>query len=267
MNDAVAHTSALHPDRPPHENWSRARWFAVILLAFAAHVGFILTFGENKRVAQRVVTDVPALRLANAADELPALADPTLFALPHQQDFAAAGCLNMPEVKPPSFRWTEPPRWLPLAADGLGAAFGEFVQTNLFAGQPLDFKPAAELSTPALPVEPAPAQNSAMQVKGKLAQRLVPSEISLTNWPYADVIAPSKVQVLVDTAGDVVSAVVLPSENVLAAADHYDAADQRALEIARALRFAPASQPVIGKIIFDWHTVPIVPVVPPTASP
>jgi TonB family protein len=162
----------------------------------------------------------------------------------------------MPEVKPPSFRWTEPPRWLPLAADGLGAAFGEFVQTNFFAGHPLDFKPAPELSAPALPAEPAPAQNSTLQVEGELAQRQLPSEISLTNWPYADVLAPCVVQAFVDTAGNVVSTVILSPSG-------YDAADERALEIARALRFAPASQPVIGKIIFNWHTVPVV---PPTAS-
>jgi TonB family protein len=257
MNEAAANPSALPSDRPPTENWPRSRWFTVIVLAFAAHVGFILTFGENKPVVPRAVTDIPALRLASSADELPALADPTLFALPHQHDFAAAGCLNTPEVKPPSFRWTEPPRWLPLSGDNLGAAFGEFVQTNLFAENPLDFKPAPELSKPTLPPEPLPAQNSTMQIEGELAQRELPSQISLTNWPYADVIAPCVAQVFVDPAGNVVSTVILSPSG-------YDAADQRALELARTLRFAPAPQPTVGKIIFNWHTVPVV---PPTASP
>jgi hypothetical protein len=275
MNDGVANLRALEPARPPREDWlavpkppregwSGTRWLAVILLAFAAHAGFILTFGENKTPAPRAVINVPTLGLAHATDELVALNDPTLFARPQHLDFAATAGLNLPEVKPPSFRWTEPPRWLPLAADGLGAAFGEFLQTNFFAGHQLDFKPAQELSTPGLPVEPALAQNSTMQIEGGLAQRELPSEISLTNWPYPDVLAPCMVQVLVDAAGNVVSAVVLPSENGLTADSHYEAADQRALEVARALRFKPASQPTVGQIIFNWHTVPVVPA---TASP
>jgi hypothetical protein len=275
MNDDASHFRALEPagrpredwlamPKPPREGWSGTRWLAVILLAFAAHAGFILTFGENKPAAPRVVTNVPTLRLTNARDELIALNDPTLFALPQHLDFANADGLNLPEVKPPSFRWTEPPRWLPLAADGLGAMFSEFLQTNFVAGHRLDFKPAPELSAPGLPVVSALAQNSTMQIMGELARRELPSEISLTNWPYPNVLAPCVVQVLVDATGNVVSAVVLPSENGLAADEHYEAADQRALEAARALRFKPASQPAVGQIIFNWHTVPVV---PPTASP
>jgi hypothetical protein len=275
MNDDAAYSRALKPagspsedwlavPKPPREGWSGTRWLAVILLALAAHVGFILTFGENKPAAPRAVTNVPTLRLAHATDELVALNDPTLFARPQHLDFAATAGLNLPGVKPPSFRWTEPPRWLPLAADGLGATFGEFLQTNLFLGHLLDFKPAQELSRPGLPFEPALAQHSTMQIMGELARRELPSEISLTNWAYPDVLAPCMVQVLVDAAGNVVSAVVLPSENGLAADGHYETADQRALEVARALRFKPASQTTVGQIIFKWHTVPVVPA---TASP
>ena len=249
MNDAAANPPTLEPARPPREGWSALRWFAVILLAFAAHAGFILTFGENKPVVRRAVTDVPRLRLANAADELPALNNPTLFALPQQHDFAVAGCLNMPEVKSAPFRWTEPPRWLPLSGEGLGAAYGEFLQTNFFAGHLLDFKPAPELSAPELPLQTAIAQNSTMQVEGDLAQRQLPSEISLTNWPYADVLQPCVVQVLVDPAGNVVSTVILTASG-------YDAADQRALELARTLNFRPSSHLAVGRVIFHWHTVP-----------
>jgi hypothetical protein len=256
MMDAATNSPAMEPARPPAGGWPVSRWVAVILLAFAAHVGFIMTFGEIRPATPRAVTNVPRLRLAPAADELIGLNDPTLFALPQQRDFLAVGGLNLPEVKPPSLRWTEPPRWLPLSGDGLGAAFAGFLQTNFFAGHALDFKPAPELSAPGLPVEPALAQNSTMQIAGELAQRQLPLEMSLTNWPYPDVLAPCVVQVLVDAAGNVVSAVVLPSENGLAGAGHYAAADQRALELARALRFMPASQPAVGQIIFNWHTVP-----------
>ena len=272
MNHAAANAPSRDSNRPPDERWPAvpkspsegwpgSRWFAVILLALAAHVGFILTFGEIKPAAPRAVANGPRLRLAPAADEEIALNDPTLFALPQGRDFLAAGGLHMPIVKPPSLRWTEPPRWLPMTGAGLGAALGEFLQTNFFAGPRLDFKPPAELSAPGLPVEPALAQNSTMQIEGELAPRALPFEMSLTNWPYPDVLAPCVVQVLVDPAGEVVSAVVLPPEAGFTAAGHYAAADRRALELARTLRFTPSPRPAVGRVIFNWHTVP------PTDSP
>jgi hypothetical protein len=77
--------------------------------------------------------------------------------------------------------------------------------------------------------------------------------MKLPPWPYTDVIAPSKVQVLVNAAGDVVSAVLLPSGNP---SEVHDAdADRRALDLARAARFAPASGLTVGQLVFDWHTV------------
>lgn len=243
--------------KPQGEGWSRSRWLAVIALVFATHVALIFLFGEKKEAPPRAVTNAPVLTLADNADKLLALEDPTLFALPQQRDFGAVAFLKLPPVNPPTNRYTEPARPLPFSADGLGAVFGQFMQTNFFASEPLDFKPMAELSTPTLPVETAFAQNSTMQIAGELAQRQLPSELALTNWPYPNVIAPSKIQVLVDAAGNVVSTVLLPPDNGYAAADYYAAADQRALELARALRFAPSTNLTLGRVIFNWHTVPM----------
>ena len=130
------------------------------------------------------------------------------------------------------------------------------MQTNHFAGFELQLKPSLKLSAPGLPIEPALAQNSTLRVEGELAQRQLPSQINLTNWPYANVIAPSKVQVLVDAAGNVVSTVLLPPDSGFTAADQYEKADQCALELARAARFAPSSRLTVGRMIFNWHTVP-----------
>jgi TonB family protein len=264
MNEAPANSLGLAEPKPSEENWpaapergegwSRNRWLALILIAFAAHVGFILAFGERKPAAPRTTANVPALQLANESDELLALNDPTLFALPHQRDFASAAWLKMLDLKPPSFRWTEPPRWLPLSADGLGAAFGRLMQTNFFASHQLDVKPVLTLSTPMPPVEPMLAQNSTMQIEGDLAQRQLPMPITLMNWPFADVLSPCVVQALVDAKGNVVSTVLLKSSD-------YKDADDKALAIARSLRFKPSPSLTIGRIIFNWHTVP------PTTSP
>jgi TonB family protein len=93
-----------------------------------------------------------------------------------------------------------------------------------------------------------------MQIEGALAERQLPAPISLTNWPFADLLSPGVVQVLVDAAGNVVSSVILTPSG-------YDAADQRALAIARTLRFKPATSVAVGRITFNWHTVP------PTIAP
>ena len=89
-----------------------------------------------------------------------------------------------------------------------------------------------------------------MQISGELAQRPLLSQVELPSIPVNDVIPPSKVQALVDTAGNVASAVLLESSKL-------DTADQRALQIARNLRFAPAPRLMFGEITFTWHTVPV----------
>lgn len=264
MNEAPANSLGLAEPKPPGadwpagqepgKGWSRNRWFTIIALAFATHVALIYLFGAIKPITPRAVTNVPTLTLANETDELLALNDPTLFALPHQRDFAAAAWLKMPEVKPPSFRWTEPPRWLPLPADGLGAAFSRLMETNFIASTPFDFRPALILSLPTSPLEPMLPQHSSMRIEGELAQRQLPAQISLTNWPFADVLSPCVVQVLVDAAGNVVSSVILTPSG-------YDTADQRGLAIARTLRFKPSAGVTLGRVVFHWHTVP------PTDSP
>ena len=256
MTDATTNSPALEPARPG-EGWMRSRLFTVIVLVTAAQVFLIFLFGEKKEVLPRVVRNVPTLNFADTTDaqlELLALNDPTLFALPNSKDFASAVWLKTFEPKQPSFRWTEPPRWLPLSADGLGAAFGQLMQTNFSRDTVFNFRPVPELTAPTMPVEPAFTQNSTMQVEGELAQRQLSAPLTLTNWPYADVLAPSVVQVLVDASGKVVSTALLKSSNS-------KDADDKALELARALNFTPASRLTLGRILFNWHTVP------PTASP
>ena len=131
------------------------------------------------------------------------------------------------------------------------------MQTNRFAGIELQLKPPLKLSTPVLPIEPVLAQASTLLIQGDVARRQLLNQIDVPSLPYNDVIAPSKVQVVVDAAGNVVSAVLLPPDNPVEAAGHYEAADRRALEIARTARFAPAAHLTLGRLIFNWRTVPM----------
>ena len=106
----------------------------------------------------------------------------------------------------------------------------------------------------------APQTHSTLNLRGDLARRPLLEPLDLTNWPASDLISPSKVQVLVDAAGRVISAALLPPDYVpdymKDAEIHDDNADQRALELARAARFAPGSQITVGQMIFNWHVVP-----------
>lgn len=131
------------------------------------------------------------------------------------------------------------------------------MRTNVAQIIPLDFKPQPKLAAPAVSLQPAFATHSTLQIEGDLAQRKLVGEVTLADWPYDDVIAPSRVQIIVDENGNVVSAVSLPLNSPSKNEIRYDDADQRALEISRSLRFAPAAHLTIGTVIFNWRTVPL----------
>ncbi|HEY5042007.1 MAG TPA: hypothetical protein VIK53_08385 [Verrucomicrobiae bacterium] len=255
MNQASANSSALAAV-PPHRSWSRRKLISLIALAFAAHVALIFIFGTKKQIQPRPVTNVPQFRLANPSDELVALGNPALFVLPNPHDFSSAIWLKTPVTPMMTNHWTEPPQWLQPVAQNLGAMLSRFMQTNRPGGFQFDFKPRPQFANPDVPAETGLPQNSTLQIRGELAQRLL-APPALPSLPVNDIIAPSKVQVLVDPSGNVVSAVLLPSDNPLEALGRSAIGDASALTFARSLRFSPAKQPVSGEIIFNWHTVPL----------
>jgi TonB family protein len=241
--------STMLPPPPPAEGWTRKKLIFFIALALAAHVALIVVFGTKKQFVPRGVAGVPHVQLADNADEFIALGDPTLFARPNAHDLVSAFWKHTPAAKPPSFNWTEPPRYLPPAPEKLGGIFREFMQASQPADFRLNFKPEPKLMAPALAPDDALPQKTTMQISGDLSRRPLLNAIDLPSLPWNDVIAPSKVQALVDTAGNVASAVVLESSGL-------NDADQRALQLTRNLRFTPAPRLMFGEIIFTWHTMP-----------
>jgi hypothetical protein len=244
--------------------WTSRHWGSMAALVFLAQCALIFVFGARKPNPVLAVTQAPSLQLASADDEFIALNDPTLFALPHANDFGAAKRMQIPAIQQPSFDWSESPRWLPLAGTDLLHSFARFMQTNPFSTGSLDFKPEPIFSEPALPSAVRPQWHSTLNLRGELARRALLRPIDLTNWTEVDVIAPSKVQVLVNVAGQVISAVLLPPDSGIVPADpEFDAetrdgkADQRALQLARRAKFAPASEVTLGQMIFNWHVVPM----------
>lgn len=241
--------------------WSLSRWLLLILVVLAVHVALIFTFGTRKPTTPRAVTNAPKLELVSGSSEWLLLNDPTLFALPNSQGFAGPAWLVAPHVQFHRQEWTEPPRWLQLPAGQLGALFNRFMETNRFATFEFELKPPPQFTVPLVPLEPKFAQASTMRIEGDIARRPLLTSMKLPSWPYTDVIAPSRVQVLVNAAGEVVSAVLLPSNNSSEA--RKPDADQRALDLARAARFAPGPDLTLGELVFHWRTV----VTPATNAP
>jgi hypothetical protein len=242
MNSASAEMSA--------SNWSRKKILWLILFAFGAHLAFIFLLGARKTAAPRPIINVPVLHLADNSDELIRLTDPTLFALPHAEDFTAAIWTKPFPVEPPSFRYTEPPPFLPPTAARLGAAFKTFMQTNRFAQRQIAFKPEPQLVIPTTPIVSVLPQKSTWQLGGELARRKIVHAISAPTLTLNDVLSPSRVQLLVDSSGNVISAVMLETSGDITA-------DNTALTLARALQFAPSNKIQFGEINFHWHTVPV----------
>ncbi len=251
MNAGPAESKPL-AGSPPDAGWSWKKIFLVILFAFAAHVAFVDLLGAKKTVPPRAVTNVPVFHLADNASEFVRLTDPTLFVLPHAEDYAPAAWSRTPAVKSPSFSWTEAPPFLAPDAGTLGTAFNTFMQTNRFVTVALHFKPEPQ-PVPLLPAsELLLPQDSTWQLAGEIAQRPLLNTLTAPSPAVnglIEPIKPSRAQLLVDKGGEVVSTVLLDTSGD-------NPADQTALALARTLRFAPADRLMFGEIIFHWHTVP-----------
>ena len=236
------------------------RWrnlLGLVVLAVLVHLVLIVFFGTRTQIIPRQVSRVPRLQLAGNNDPLVALGDPTLFALPGPRDFASATWLKIPTVKPPPFGWSEAPRWLSLERATPGATLERLTPAAPQLQTPQEMKPPPPVTAVPAAVGASLPVVSSLIILGALAGRDLVSSLPLPSLPYDDVIPPSRVQALVDQSGQVVSAVFLPSTDSTEATERCADADQRALGIARQLRFAPAPKLELGEIVFNWHTEPV----------
>jgi hypothetical protein len=267
------------PSGPPVKKWTWTRWFALVAVVLAIHVGFIIVFGARKLPVPVPVKNAPSLMLAGgAADGWISLNDATLFSLPNENGFAGQMWITLPHAAPfQKTDWTEKPRWLAetdsLSRAEMVAPFYQFTKTNQFVNLHFEYNLPPQLMVPMLPSESPFASGSSLQIEGDIAKRGLLNVLNLPTLPSGDVIPPSRVQVLVDAAGHVVSAVLLPPENFVETSpldkDSVSLANARALDLARVAQFAPLtpgaerlqSNPTLprlglGVLIFNWQTTP-----------
>jgi TonB family protein len=244
------------PTVPAERSWPWHRWALFIGLVFAAHVGFLFAFGGRQRVTPRAIVNAPMLQFTTYRSEREQLDDPTLFAMPHLDGFAGAAWMRPPRIEFAPFRWTEPPRLLPLSGAELGATFLQRQRTNHLARLELDPLPPPALTQPKLAgLNRTSTRQSTPNVGGALAQRhWLNAPTDLPPQPAPDLLTNSVVQVWVEPDGQILSAaLLLPGSGS-------KAADQLALKIARTAQFAPlratATNSTFGMLIFEWQTIP-----------
>lgn len=258
-------TAPLEPVR-----WQPRRWLYLVSLVFLVQVALIFLLAEHPSGSAHA----PQVRMAInvAADpmseeqlaQLPALDDPTLFALPSLHGFSGAAWLSYTPMEHQFADWTNSAYWLELETAPLGKTFLDFVNTNaaaplLIADKPL---PAPPNAAPRLTNEPL-ASRSELHIEGDLARRTLLNPLPLPSQSHSNILANTEVQLLVDSEGETLPATLLSSCGVVEA-------DQFALKFAATARFdplrtnelAPGSfrQLTWGKMVFRWHTVPPLPI-------
>ena len=245
-------------------NWTRRRRWSILTLIFVSQLAIIFWLGDREPIRPRAAAAGSKLNLVeDKSQEMLALTDPTLFALPHRQGFSGLAWLKSPTQDFRSFAWSEPPQWLQMPSGLLGAAFELFVATN--ASNPLQAMSQTEpdLRLPELPATRDFPEHSTLRLTGDLVNRRLLSSIDLPSWPNSEILTNSQVQLAIDAAGKPLSVTLLyPGSG-------YKDADTNAVWQATRARFEPLSVSDAatnllsglswGQMIFEWHTLPLPP--------
>ena len=236
--------------------WSVGRWWVAIGCVFVVQVA-LFQFAQNRPpIMPRNAAVGPVIHMSGPqTSEWVLLEDPTLFALPHAQDFSGAAWLRFAPLEFHPSDWSEPARLFALPVAELGAGFINFIQTNAAPSFPTILVPEPKMTMPAATVSSPLMVPSRLQVEGDLAKRRLVSRFTLPAWTHSDLLTNSAVQVLVDARGNTVSAVLLPPGSGAREAD------QQALDLARSARFEPVPGAptglTVGRMVFLWETLPL----------
>lgn len=238
------------------ENWTVRRWITLAAIVLLAQTGALFLLGKNQPAIKTTHRPAPVLLAASGSQEMIALDNPTLFALPNPRAFSGDAWLKMPATSYRSAEWSEPQRWLDLRAKELGNTFHRLLGSD---GTP---KQIAQKIEPeyALPRLPASGEElsprSTFRVEDELANRAPLSHFDLRSWTNSALLTNSVVQLWVDAAG------FTPSATLLVSSGSKDA-DDAALALTKAVRFEPLSfsqrkknpgKLTLGRIIFEWQT-------------
>lgn len=254
-------------------HWSRRRWWGMVTLVFIVQLALVFWLGSTAPIHPRPVSSNLTFRFAGTgAAELLAVTDPTLFALPHRQNRVMPARAASPRPAHQFSPWpTRTNQLLPVLGQA-NTVFNPLVETNDFTALQLPVRPRSLPTIPNLPPPVTLAGQSELHLEGNLAGRRLIAPLELKSWPYPDILASSVVEVLVDAEGRPVLSRLISSSGL-------PAADQHALEQAKAARFEPADRSPSGadsnetarlssgRMTFRWYTVPSPPAGSPSTTP
>jgi hypothetical protein len=259
---------------PDSTRWSRRRWFVTSGTFLAAQLALIFYFGERPHELARAFRS--RTKLYAAVDEwsarqiadLPALGDPTLFALASVHGFSGKAWLKLPLLDYRLSDWSEPPPFL--ALDGNQLARQSFSLTNELPPSRPAAMPVPDLLTLQMAIPPVNVRTaSTLRIEGALQNLRLIEPSRLPSWPHEDLLSDSVVQLVANEHGETISTVLLGSSTS-------KNADNFALRFAASARFEPLSlatpsretEPAgadapppqlkysSGRMIFQWHTTP-----------
>lgn len=244
----------------PSRGVKRLKLWIAIGAVFVTQVAVVFLLGDPP-VKPAQAPAGPVIHMAGPGSrELLALQDPTLFVLPHRDNFSGDAWLKMRAREFSPTNWTEPGRPLELSSQELGAAFVAFMQTN----RPARFQPRVDsgLDNGDVTAPPMPpiSRPSRLRVEGDLAHLRLLTPLHLPPQTNSDLLTNTVIQLVVDAQGNPFSAVV-------AAKCGNDNADNEALtNFAKVVRFAPPEAAALGavpqdkmisgKLVFEWQTIP-----------
>lgn len=250
-------------------------WIWGFVFLFLLHAFAIFWFSDRTNVEPLWRKPSAFLYFAGDAEaqqrvqELAALRDPTLFALPHAHGFSGSAWLNF---RPTALKLTNglaPPEWLALPSDHAAESLNDYIATNqpsedqLFAS--LRATKSPEVRIPDEPVFP----KTTVRVEGALAARKLLHTPPLPPATNADVLRPTALTLSVNGNGVVETASVAGESGL-------KAADDQAVEAARLFEFEPLAirnarerelaPPTVGRLVFTWNVIAPTNAAPATAS-
>jgi len=255
-------SAAIEPVR-----WPARRWVYAVSAVFIAHAAlvFISSHQEQRPPEQPIFRT--AIHLIGTGENERQLAassgvdDPTLLALPSLRGFSGPAWLAFPALEYQPAEWVEPPHWLSLNSAGLSSTFSRFVVTNTTPPMTVADKPLPPLPgyDPRFPNEPLPAQ-SRLRIEGDLAARPLVLALDLRSWTHPEILSNTMIHAAVDAEGFTFSQVLLHGSGSREA-------DSFALSLAANARFRPlpreqratagADTLTWGRLVFQWHTLPL----------
>lgn len=238
-------------------------WIAVGVV-FGVQIAVLFWLGNPPPVQQLHPTAAPKFSLVtNGWNELLALQDPTLFILPHRNNFSGAAWLKIPSQDFQPTNSGEPTLPLQLLPEQLGATFTAFMQTNPAPSIQMDIAAGLglmDIIDVGLPPKHSLVTASRVRVEGDLANRRLLNPLELPPQSSPDVLNNTEVQLFVDALGNAFSPVIVASSgnaDVDAAVLTNFAKNARFEPLKGSTRgTAPSETMTFGKLIFEWQTVP-----------